>query len=226
MKKVFELIGIRSFVILSLSFVGGFATAIKAQSCEGRVYLKSGERVVYAGDDRLEMPRKKRNVEVYRNFFSRQCQRSEIAYDDVDSVEVWNAAAPDNVRTLVPITDVGWCWTYVNHPRIQVYIYSSQGYSMNAMGGMKAWQDNTIASVFLIPSKTACDFYVLQPHGEPLCLGDVYKRCDKSFVRRLCQYAGISQTLEQKLVKSGEVNRSTMIQMVVSLLDGDAAEME
>ncbi len=84
---------------------------------------------------------------------------------------------------------------------------------------MKAYQGNTVAALFLIPSKTACDFYIKQPNGKLVCLGDVYKKCDKSFIRELCHSAGLTQEWEQRLIELREYNRSSMIQRVVEILD-------
>lgn len=207
------------FVALLLWCVG--ASYAQAQTSEGCVYLKDGKQTYYVGDDRIEVPRKKRDLEVYRNFFSRQCQSDIIAMDNVDSVVVWNSSAPQNTHTLVPLPDVGWSWLYINHPKMNVYVYASLGYDTNSMGGIKAYQDNTPAAMFLIPGKTACDFYVVLPGGKPICLGDAYKRCDKSFVRKLCSTAGLSQEVEQQIVKSGERSRSTVVQMVLGVLDGE-----
>lgn len=195
------------------------AVDMRAQTCEGRVYLKSGEQRLYMGADRMEIPSKKHDVEAYYRFFSHQCQRDVVPIDSVDSVAVWNVETPQSVRTLVSLAGVGWCWRYVDHPRLQVYIYSSQGYSLNALGGMKAWQGNTVAALFLIPSKTSCDFYVVRPTEQPLRLGDVYKRCDKTFIRKLCRIAGIAGDWEQKLLNCGEIDRSAMVQMVMEILD-------
>lgn len=165
------------------------------------------------------MPRKKKDVQVYRNFFSRQCTSDVIPFANIDSVVVWNATSKQNVRTLVPLENVGWSWLYVNHPRLQVYIYASQGYSVTDMGGMKAWQGNTVAAMFFIPSKTACDFYIRQADGKLICLGDTYKKCDKPFIRELCHCVGLSQEWEKKLIGLGEHNRSSMIQRVIEVLD-------
>lgn len=192
---------------------------MRAQTCEGRVCLKNNTQQLYVGNDRIEIPRKKKDVQVYRNFFSRQCQSEVIPIASIDSVEVWNATFQQNTRILVPLENVGWSWLYVNHPQLQVYIYASQGYSVTDMGGMKAYQGNTVAALFLIPSKTACDFYIKQPNGKLVCLGDAYKKCDKSFIRELCHCAGLSQEWEQRLIKSREPNRSSMIQRVVEILD-------
>lgn len=142
-----------------------------------------------------------------------------IPFANIDSVVVWNATSKQNVRTLVPLENVGWSWLYVNHPRLQVYIYASQGYSVTDMGGMKARQCNTAAAMFFIPSKTACDFYVRQTDGKLICLGDTYKKCDKSFIRELCHCVGLSQEWEKKLIGLGEHNRSSMIQRVIEVLD-------
>lgn len=71
-----------------------------------------------------------------------------IPFANIDSVVVWNATSKQNVRTLVPLENVGWSWLYINHPRLQVYIYASQGYSVTDMGGMKARQCNTAAAMF------------------------------------------------------------------------------
>lgn len=207
-------------MLLAFTLSGSTAPAgVHAQTCEGRVFLKDGGQRLYAGDDRMELPRKMHDVEAYRQFFSHQCRRDVVPVGSVDSVAVWNVSAPQSVRILVPVEGVGWCWRYVDHPRIQVYVYSSQGYSLNAFGGIKAWQGNTVAALFLIPSKTACDFYVARPGGgKPLCLGDVYKRCDKAFVRKLCRFAGIGADREQALLGIGETDRSAMVQMVVGIL--------
>lgn len=209
-------------VVLLLAFVlscGMAAADVQAQTCEGRICLKSGERRLYVGDDRMEIPRKKHDVEAYRRFFSHQCQREAMPADSVDSVVVWNAETPQSVRVLVPLAGVGWSWRYVDRPRLQVYVYSSQGYSLNALGGITASQGNTVAALFLIPGKTACDFYAVKAGGEPVCLGDVYKRCDKAFVRKLCRVAGIGAGMEEELLRLGEVDRSAMVQMVADLLD-------
>lgn len=207
------------FAILLSWFVGtGFALA---QTSEGRVYLKGGKQYFYVGDDRIEVPRKKRDLEVYHNFFSRQCQSDIIAMGNVDSVVVWNSSAPQNTHTIVPLPDVGWSWLYISHPKMNVYVYASLGYDTNSMGGIRAYQDNTPAAMFLIPGKTACDFYVVMPGGSPVCLGDAYKRCDKSFVRKLCNTVGLPKEVEQQIVKSGERSRSTVVQMVLRVLDGE-----
>lgn len=205
-------------ILSLLLFVVCVAPAL-AQTCEGRVCLKDGTRLLYVGNDRIDMPRKKKDVQVYRNFFSRQCQRDIVPIANVDSVVVWNSATPQNVRILVPLKNVGWSWLYVNHPRMQVYIYASQGYSVNALGGMTAWQGNTAAAMFFIPSKTTCDFYLEQPDGKLVCLGDAYKKCDKAFIRELSRCAGLTQEWELSLMKSGELNRSSMIQRVLEILD-------
>ena len=207
-------------LLLACVLSGCMATAdVQAQTCEGRICLKAGGCRLYVGDDRMEMPRKKHDVEAYRRFFSHQCQRDVVPVDSVDSVAVWNAETPQSVRVLVPLKGVGWSWRYVDHPHLRVYVYSSQGYSLNALGGITASQGNTVAALFLIPSKTACDFYAARPGEEPLCLGDVYKRCDKTFIRKLCRVAGIGADMEAELLRSGEVDRSAMVQMVVGLLD-------
>lgn len=192
---------------------------LAAQTCEGRVYLKDGGQVLYNGNDRIEMPRKKRDMLAYHDFFSHKCQRDTIALARIDSVVVWNTASPQYTRTLVPVENVGWCWMYVDHPKLQVYIYSSQGYSLNAVGGMSASQGNTMAALFMIPSKTACDFYIIRPNHAPVCLGDVYKKCEKVFIRRLCQTVGMDMSWEKQLQNSGEVNRSAMVLKVIEILD-------
>ena len=208
-----------TLLLACLLLLGLNPTAVLAQTCEGCVCLKNGSRLLYAGDDRMEMPRKNRDVEVYRNFLSRDCQHDIVPVDRVDSVLVWNSSAPDVVRVLVPVPGVGWSWLYASHPRLQVYVYASQGYSLSAMGGMKAWQGQKFIQAFFIPSKTACDFYVQRPGGKTVCLGDTYKKCDKSFVRRLCQYVGLSAEVEKQLLASDETNRSTVIQRVLELMD-------
>ncbi len=212
----------RRAVLLLASLLLCCAGAVRsqAQTCEGRVCLKSGMRLLYAGDDRLEMPSKKRDVQVYRQFFSRKCQRDVLPYERIDSVVVWNSATPDGVRILVPLEGVGWSWLYTGCSRMLVYVYASQGYSLNAQGGIRAWQGNRLSALFLIPGKTACDFYVQRPGEKPLCLGDAYKKCDKAFVKKLCQCAGLSQEQQQKLLQTGETNRSTMVQRVMDIIDG------
>lgn len=207
------------FLLACLLLLGLPPMAMQAQTCEGCVFLKNGSRLLYAGNDRMEMPRKNRDVEVYRNFLSRDCQHDIVPVGRVDSLWVWNSSAPEVVRVLVPLPGVGWSWLYASHPRLQVYVYASQGYSLSAMGGMKAWQGQKFIQAFFIPSKTACDFYVLQPGGKPVCLGDTYKKCDKSFVRRLCQCAGLTAEQQQALLKEGETNRSDVIRRVLELLD-------
>ena len=209
----------RIYLIISILFAYMGTVSMQAQSCEGRVYLKNGIQQLYESNDRIDLPRKKKDVQVYRNFFSRQCTSDVIPFANIDSVVVWNATSKQNVRTLVPLENVGWSWLYINHPRLQVYIYASQGYSVTDMGGMKAWQGNTVAALFLIPSKTACDFYVRQTDGKLICLGDTYKKCDKSFIRELCHCVGLSQEWEKKLIGLGEHNRSSMIQRVIEVLD-------
>lgn len=194
------------------------AVDVQAQTCEGRICLKDGGRRLYVDEDRIEIPRKKHDVEAYRRFFSSECQRDVAPVDSVDSVAVWNVETPQSVRVLVPLKGVGWSWLYVDHPRLKVYVYSSQGYSLNALGGITAHQGNTVAAMFLIPGKTACDFYAAKPGCEPLCLGDVYKRCDRAFIRKLCRVAGIDAVMEAELLRCGEVDRSVMVQMVVDLM--------
>lgn len=208
-------------LLLILLSYGMSTVYMQAQTCEGRVCLKNGTRQLYVGDDRIDMPRKKKDVEVYKNFFSHQCQHDVIPFSDIDSVVVWNSAAPQNVRILVPLENVGWSWLYIDHPQMKIYIYASQGYSVNAMGGMTAWQGNTVAALFCIPSKSACDFYVMPSDGQLVCLGDAYKKCDKSFIRELCRCAGLSQQWVQKLIALGERNRSSMIQKVLEILDDE-----
>lgn len=219
MKKIFYNIKNHAPLIATSLLCCASAVSMQAQTCEGRVCLKDGSRQLYVDKDRIEIPRKSRDVETYRNFFSHQCKNNVISIDNIDSVVVWNTASPQNTRILVPLKDVGWSWLYIDHPRMQVYIYASQGYSVNALGGMKAWQGNTVAALFLIPSKTSCDFYIMQADGTPFCLGDAYKKCDKAFIRKLCHCVGISQEKEQELINSGESNRSTMLQMVADILD-------
>lgn len=103
-----------AFLLARLLLFGLGVTTMQAQTCEGRVCLKNGSRLVYAGDDRLEMPRKNRDVQVYRNFLSRQCQRDIVPMSRVDSVVVWNSSAPQNVRVLIPPARCGLelalCW--------------------------------------------------------------------------------------------------------------------
>ena len=167
--------GARLLLASLLLFCVG-AIGIKAQTCEGRVCLKNGMRLLYAGDDRMDVPSKKRDVRVYRRFFSSACQRDVVPYDRIDSVVVWNSAAPDAVRLLVPLEGVGWSWLYAGCPRMLVYVYASQGYSLSAQGGIRAWQGNRFSALFLIPGKTACDFYVQRPGEKPVCLGDAYTK--------------------------------------------------
>lgn len=205
---------IMSFLLCCMGTVN-----MQAQTCEGRVCLKNNTQQLYVGNDRIEIPRKKKDVQVYRNFFSRQCQSDMIPIASIDSVVVWKATSQQYARILVPLENVGWSWLYVNHPQIQVYIYASQGYSVTDMGGMKAYQGNTVAAMFLIPSKTACDFYIKQPNGKLVCLGDTYKKCDKSFIRELCHCVGLTQEWEQRLIELKESNRSSIIQRVVEILD-------
>ena len=205
-----------SFLLLCAGAMG-----MRAQTCEGRVCLKNGTRLQYAGDDRMDMPSKKRDVRVYRRFFSSDCQRDVVPYDRIDSVVVWNSAAPDAVRLLVPLEGVGWSWLYAGCSRLLVYVYASQGYSLNAQGGIRAWQGNRVSALFMIPGKTACDFYVQRPGEKPVCLGDAYKKCDKAFVRKLCQAAGLTTRQEQELLREVTVNRSTMIQRVLELIGTD-----
>lgn len=221
MKKAFDSNRGIALLLVSLLLCCAGAVGVQAQTCEGRVCLKDGNRQLYAGNDRLDMPRKKHDVQVYRNFFSRQCQRDVVPADRVDSIVVWNSTAQQGVRILVPLEGVGWSWLYVSRPRMQVYVYASQGYSLSAMGGMRAQQGNSLWALLLIPHKTACDFYVLQPGGKPVCLGDAYKKCDKAFIRRLCHCAGLTPEQERELMEAGERNRSAMIQRVVDIMDGE-----
>ena len=221
MKRVhFEHRGAR-LLLASLLLLCVGAMDIKAQSCEGRVCLKNGMRLLYAGDDRMDVPSKKRDVRVYRRFFSSACQRDVVPYDRIDSVVVWNSAAPDAVRLLVPLEGVGWSWLYAGCSRMLVYVYASQGYSLSAQGGIRAWQGNRFSALFLIPGKTACDFYVQRPGEKPVCLGDAYKKCNKAFVRKLCQVAGLTTQQEQELLREAPANRSSVIQRVLELIDTD-----
>ena len=207
-------------VLLSaLLFLYAGVIGLQAQTCVGRVCLKSGSRLLYDGEDRMEMPSKKRDLQVYRRFFSRDCQKDKLPMGRIDSVVVWNSATPESVRILVPLEGVGWSWLYAACSRLEVYVYASQGYSLNAQGGIKAWQGNRVSALFLIPGKTACDFYVRQPGQKPVCLGDAYKKCDKSFVRKLCQYAGLSSEQEKRIIEEGETNRSDVILNVLELID-------
>lgn len=218
MEKTFKHIT-HNFFLTACILLGCMVSVDAAsQTCEGKIFLKSGGLRTFVGDDRMEMPRKMHDVEAYRNFFSHQCQREVVPVDSIDSVAVWNAETPENARILEPVKGVGWCWRYADHPRMQVYVYSSQGYSLNALGGIKAHQGNTVAALFLIPSKTACDFYVVRQGEEPVNLGDVYKRCDKAFIRKLCRCAGIGADTERQLLNRGEVDRSAMVQTVVEML--------
>ena len=212
--------GARLLLVALLLACAG-AVHLQAQTCEGRVCLKGGSRLLYTGDDRMEVPSKKRDLQVYRRFFSRECQKDKVPIGRIDSVVVWNSATPGSVRLLVPLEGVGWSWLYAACSRMEVYVYASQGYSLNAHGGIRAWQGNRVSALFLIPGKTACDFYVVGTDGKPVCLGDAYKKCDKSVVRKLCRCAGLSAQQEQSLLKEGETNRSDVILRVLELIDGD-----
>ena len=98
----------RIYLIISILLAYMGTISMQAQSCEGRVYLKNGIQQLYESNDRIDLPRKKKDVQVYRNFFSRQCTSDVIPFANIDSVVVWNATSKQNVRTLVPLENVGW----------------------------------------------------------------------------------------------------------------------
>lgn len=76
----------RIYLIISILLAYMGTISMQAQSCEGRVYLKNGIQQLYESNDRIDLPRKKKDVQVYRNFFSRQCTSDVIPFANIDSV--------------------------------------------------------------------------------------------------------------------------------------------
>ena len=80
-KAVHEKINLgRIYLIISILLAYMGTISMQAQSCEGRVYLKNGIQQLYESNDRIDLPRKKKDVQVYRNFFSRQCNSDVLPF--------------------------------------------------------------------------------------------------------------------------------------------------
>ncbi len=109
---------------------------------------KNGIQQLYESNDQIDLPRKKKDVQVYTNFFSRQCTSDVIPFANIDSVVVWNATSKKTYAHLFlwKMWDGAGYISTTHHCKSM--IYASQGYSVTDMGGMKAWQGNTVAAMF------------------------------------------------------------------------------
>lgn len=160
-------------IILCLNiFSHDTSSAKKIYSAEcGRVYLQSGDSIVADGDLRVRVPKKCKRLEIIDNAYTNNnFIKSRIEPEEVDSVVIWSASAPERPHTFRFIKNVGWCFETEITPYISVYCYSPKGYYCSGNGGL--WMRGK-SKMLVIKDDKIYDF------GQP------QKRFDKKTIRRL-----------------------------------------
>ena len=162
----------------------------------GEVYKKDGSRLTVAQNDRLRMPSGRSQVVVTTDIYASNHEKTKIRYDSIDSVHVWHPASPDEVWTMVPVPDYGWCMRYVDNPYIQVLTFSSRGYGLFASGRMTNYYTQRIAS------KTKVRFLIVR-RGQPVrSIGKVSGYGDRAWRERICGYVADDPELCRAIMQS------------------------
>lgn len=179
---------------------------LRASMAEGVIYFKDGTVVRYDGKDRIVLPKGSSSVKCYRDFYSKDKEKTAYPSAAIDSIVFWHPAADEYKRTLVPVRSVGWCWVYVDAPCMRAYIFSKKGYAVSSNGGMVAL---SVARQLGYSSKVT--FY-LQKSGDDdvFSLGGVYKRSGDSFRDRICEYISDDAALCDKVRRSSSVRSKTV----------------
>ena len=137
----------------------------------GRVYLRSGDSIIADGDQRVRVPIKFKRLEIIDNAYTNSNYiKTRIEPEEVDSVVIWSASAPEHPHTFRFIKKIGWCFETERTPYISVYCYSPKGYFCTGNGGL--WMRGK-SKMLVIKDDKIYDF------GQP------HKRCDKKTIRRL-----------------------------------------
>ncbi|MDE6269374.1 MAG: hypothetical protein K2M12_00785 [Muribaculaceae bacterium] len=123
--------------ILALCGEDVHARKIYSAVC-GRVYLSSGDSIIADGDAlRLSVPAKNKKLTIIENAYSESNKVNQsLAPEDVDSVIMWSATAPERSHKLIYAKGFGWCWELERSPYISVCAFSPDGYYCAGNGGM------------------------------------------------------------------------------------------
>lgn len=185
-------------------FIACAAPLRAASLVEGTVWLKDGTVELFAGEDRIEIPRKKGALRTFRNAFRKTKQRRNYRYDEIDSVVLWHSRTPDDCHTFVPLPD-GWGRVLLQTPRICVLLRSKVGYSLYGNGGMATF---VRSGVF---SSSSVEIY-LRKNGGPLrSLGRVNRTNSDAFRRRVAESVADDPELADRIRRSSTSRYKTLL---------------
>lgn len=185
-------------ILLIVTAAGAYA----AKLVEGTVYLKDGTVIECRGKDRIEMPRRKRPLKIMHNAFAGRRDRKEetFAASAVDSVVCHHPKAPKHRRRLIP-TPKGWCWIYMQTPRLQVLVYSKKGYTLEANGGIRVLRGRHSKAVF----------YLRKQGGGLLALGNADGKPGDLFRRRVAACIEDDAATVQRILRSSTSRSKTLL---------------
>ena len=173
---------------------------------EGVIYLKNGRTVEFKGHDRLDIPRKHRDIKGMRDAFAKTKQKEVYPIEEVDSVICWHARTPEYRRKFLPTSSVGWMWIYFETPYIAAYIYSKKGYGVATNGGINIYQRRGIFS------RSNVKYYLRkQGENEYYFLGKTKSRTGKTFREKLCYYVSDDAELCESIRRSDTWQGKTVL---------------
>lgn len=193
----------RLLLVLLASIIA--AAPLRAASLvEGTVWLKDGTIHLFRGEDRIEIPRKKRALRTFRNAFRKTKQRTNYRYDEIDSVVLWHSRTPDDCHTFVPLSQ-GWSRILLQTPRIRVLLCSKVGYTLYGNGGMATWARQGVFST------TPVEIYLWKQGETPRSLGRVNRGNNDAFRRRIAESVADDPELADRIHRSSTSRYKTLL---------------
>ena len=166
-----RIIGIIIIACFSMGMCNtAYAKKIYPTVC-GCVYLHSGDSIMANDSVRVKIPKKRNRLELIDNAYTNNNKiQTKLNPEDIDSLVIWSATAPERKHTLRYIAEFGWSFEAEHTPYVEVYCFASKGYSCSGNGG------------FWMYGK--CKIYIIK-NGEIYKFGEPHKWVDKKMRARL-----------------------------------------
>lgn len=198
--------GVKLFLICVLGlgcFLGQAAVPV-----EGIVYFKEGSSIGFSGNDRVYIPKRGRDVKVFRNLFTRDKQKEIYPIEGIDSIVCWHPRTPEHRRKFIPAESIGWYWLYFSTPHICAYVYSGRGYGIASNGGIQVYQRKRIFGRSQV-------VYYLRKSGDTAyySLGRVKPRTGNAFRERICRYVADDAALCARIRNSDTWRDKTVLML-------------
>lgn len=192
-----------AFLLLS------FASAEAKNPIEGIIYLKDGQTLTYADNNKMLAPEYMNNITVYKNYGKDNQEKSDINANDVDSMICWSATNSDVQYVFRYFPNNGWYWEYMNFDHIMVLVYSYKGYDdefFNAKSGK---------SLSVLKNKGS--FFLWRPDRKQLKpLGDANKKATNTFIEKICEYISDDQETCHHFDYCYNTKREDVLKLLIS----------